>query len=226
MGAAFVKSFQLLFTGDHEIYFIAFTSIRIALISTLLSSFVSLPVGIKLAFSRFKGRRAIIVFLNSLMSLPTVVIGLIVYSFISRSGPLGAFGLLFSPGAIVIGQFVLSFPIITSMVYGALSGINQTLPETLVMFRVTGVRRLYFLIREAKTAILLAIVAGFGRVIGEVGVSMMLGGNIRWYTRTITTAIALETSKGDFELGLALGIILLVISLGITSILHAGVRHE
>ena len=112
------------------------------------------------------------------------------------------------------------------MVYGALSGINETLPETLATFRVTGMRRLYFLISEARIPILLAIIAGFGRVIGEVGVSMMLGGNIRWYTRTITTAIALETSKGEFELGLALGIILIVIALGINAILHAGVRHE
>lgn len=112
------------------------------------------------------------------------------------------------------------------MVYGALSGINDTLPETLATFKVTGMRRLYFLLNEAKVAILLAIVAGFGRVIGEVGVSMMLGGNIRWYTRTITTAIALETSKGEFELGLALGIILLIIALGINAILHTGIRHD
>ena len=226
MGAVFQRAFQLLITGDREIYFIAYTSIRIAFISTLLSTAVSVPIGIKLAFSSFKGKRPVIVMLNSLMSLPTVVIGLIVYSFISRSGSLGTFGLLFTPGAIIIGQFILSFPIITSMVYAALSGMDRSLPETLTTFQVTGIRRFLLFLGEAKIRMLLAVVAGFGRVIGEVGVSMMLGGNIRWYTRTITTAIAMETSKGEFELGLALGIILIIISLGITTVLHTGIHHE
>ena len=130
--------------------------------------------------------------------------------------------MLFSPQAIIVGQTILAFPIITSMVYSALSGLNPTLTETLTAFRVSPLSRLLILLNEARLRVMIALVAGFGRVIGEVGVSMMLGGNIRSYTRTITTAIALETSKGEFEQGLALGLILMTISFGITTLMHAG----
>ena len=159
------------------------------------------------------------------MALPTVVIGLILYSLLSRSGTLGAFGLLFTPFAVITGQSVLALPIITSLIYSAFSGISKELPETLETLGARGFSRYLMIMRESGTAVLSAILSGFGRVIGEVGVSMMLGGNIRWYTRTITTTIALETSKGEFELALALGLILIAISFLVNFSLHMGIRY-
>ncbi len=224
MNSVFVKALELIVTGDKEVLFIASTSLRFAVSSTVLATVLALPLGLLLSLSSFRGKKLIIVFLNSLMALPTVVIGLLVYSFISKNAPFGNLGLLFTPGAIIIGQIILAFPIIASLIYSALSNRDPSLPETLDTLGIRGIRKYVILILEAKTAVLSALLSGFGRIIGEVGVSMMLGGNIRWYTRTITTTIALETSKGNFELALALGIILIVISLTINVLLHMGIR--
>ncbi|HUV09002.1 MAG TPA: ABC transporter permease, partial [Spirochaetia bacterium] len=171
-------------------------------------------------------RKAIVVLLNSLMAVPTVVVGLFIYSFLSRSGPLGSLGFLFTPKAVIIGQAVLCSPIIASLVYSALSRLDVRLPETLTTLGATRSQKFWMVLREARIAVASAILAGFGRVIGEVGVSMILGGNIRWYTRTMTTAIALETSKGEFERGIALGIILVSIAVIVNAALHSMVRHE
>jgi len=226
LAQSFSRAVQLLLSGNREVYFIAFTSLQLSSISILISALISLPLGVLLGFKRFPGRRVIIIILNTMMSLPTVVIGLLVYSLISRSGPLGGMGLLFSRGAIIIGQTLLSLPIIISLVYGAISRIDQRLPETLTTLGAQPGDIFIMTLKEGKIAILSALLAGFGRIIGEVGVSMMLGGNIRWYTRTLTTAIALETSKGEFELALALGLILLVISLAVNLSLHWLVKDE
>ena len=226
MESAFVRAVKLLISLDHEIFQIVSVSVRLALSSTLFASLLSIPAGILLGFSRSRAVHGIKVVLNSLMAIPTVVIGLFVYSMLSRSGAFGSMGLLFTRTAIIIGQTLLIFPIITSMVLGVIQSVDPVLKETLTSYGITGTRKHLIIIREVKTQILLAIAAGFGRVVGEVGVSMMLGGNIRWYTRTITTSIALETSKGNFEQGLALGIILLIISLGINLILHVSVKDE
>ncbi len=223
---SFSRAVQLLLSGNREVFFIAFTSLQLSSISILISSLISLPLGVLLGFKDFPGRRVIIIILNTMMSLPTVVIGLLVYSLISRSGPLGGMGLLFSRGAIIIGQTLLSLPIIISLVYGAISRIDRRLPETLTTLGAQPGDIFIMTLKEGKTAILSALLAGFGRVIGEVGISMMLGGNIRWYTRTLTTAITLETSKGEFELALALGLILLVISFVVNLILHWLVKDE
>ena len=226
MAESLGRAIDLLFTGDSEVYSIAFTSVRFASLSTLLCTLMSIPLGVWIGLKQFRLKRAIVVVLNSLMALPTVVIGLLVYSFLSRSGPLGGLGLLFSPQAIVIGQTILAFPIITSLVYGALSRIDPRLYETLTTLGASAIGMFWMTVREARVAILSAVLAGFGRIIGEVGISMMLGGNIRWYTRTLTTAIALETSKGEFELGLALGIILMVIAFLVNFLVHWTVKHE
>ncbi len=220
------KALSLIFTADREVIFISMTSLSMALTSTVISTIPALLLGTILSSKNFHGKSIIIIILNSLMAMPTVVIGLIIYSLISRSGPLGNLGLLFTPWAIIIGQSVLSFPIIASLVYSALVRTSIELPETLDTLGASGVRKLYMIFRESKTAVLSAILSGFGRVIGEVGVSMMLGGNIRWFTRTITTTIALETSKGEFELALALGIILISISFTVNALLHWGVNHN
>jgi tungstate transport system permease protein len=220
------KAVELLLSLDPELFAIVLTSLRISAVSTVIAASLSIPFGVWLGLTPVRGKKSIVAMLNSLMALPTVVIGLFVYSLISRSGPLGGLGVLFTPAAIVIGQVILSFPIVTSMVYGALGRLDPRLPETLTTLGATRTNMLWMVIRESKIAILSAVLAGFGRVIGEVGVSMMLGGNIRWYTRTITTAIALETSKGEFELGLALGIILMIVAIGINFALHWTFRRE
>ena len=224
MGGAYGRALELIVSGDQEVLAITATSLGLASVSTLLSSILGIGLALLLRLHAFRGRRIVLVILNGLMALPTVVIGLTVYAFISRSGPFGSLGLLFTRPAVVIGQTVLAFPIVASLAYGALAGTQDTLSETLSTLGITGLRRFLVTLNEARFAILMAVVAGFGRVIGEVGVSMMLGGNIRWATRTITTAIALETGKGEFEQALALGLILIAISLGVNAVLHAGVR--
>jgi tungstate transport system permease protein len=226
VGGAFVRAFELIFTGDRDIFTIAATSVALALVSTALAGFLGIGAALLLRLKRFPGRRIVLVVLNSLMALPTVVIGLTVYVLISRAGPFGSLGLLFTRPAIVIGQVVLAFPLVASLVYGALSEADETLGETLKTLGVSGARRFLVTIGESGYAILIAIVTGFGRVIGEVGVSMMLGGNIRFRTRTITTAIAMESSKGELQQALALGVILIVIALGVNAVLHAGVRRD
>ncbi|MFP4564431.1 MAG: ABC transporter permease [Spirochaetia bacterium] len=225
MDGSFIRAMELLFSGEREVYFIAFTSIKFSLISTVISAVLAVPLGVLLALKNFFAKRGVIIVLNSLMALPTVVIGLFVYSFLSRSGSLGHLGILFTPTAIVIGQSVLILPIISSMVYSGLSKLDPRLRETLVTLGASSKNIFVMILKEGKTAILSAILAGFGRVIGEVGISMMLGGNIRWYTRTITTTIALETSKGEFELALALGVILIILALLINFALHGAVRY-
>ncbi len=220
------KAAQLLVSLDRELYFIVLTSVWVSALSTIIAAALSIPLGVWLGLTRVKAKRGITVVLNSLMALPTVVIGLFVYSIISRTGPLGDLRILYTPGAMVIGQVILSFPIVASMVYSGLSRMDPRLPETLVTLGASKADMLWMIVRESKIAILSAVLAGFGRVIGEVGVSRMLGGNIRWYTRTLTTAISLETSKGEFELAFALGVVLLLIALGINFALHWTFRHE
>lgn len=221
-----IEALGLIFSAERRIIFISLTSLSLAVTSTIIATVPALLLGTALSIKKFPGKSLLIIIINSLMAMPTVVIGLLIYSLISRSGPLGELDLLFTPWAIIIGQSVLSFPIITSLVYSALSKINIELPETLETFGADRIRKLYMIFRESRIAVLSAILSGFGRVIGEVGVSMILGGNIRWFTRTLTTSIALETSKGEFELALALGLILICMSFTVNALLYLGVRNH
>ncbi len=220
------QAVRILITGDREVFSIALTSLWFSLASVSIATLWSLPLGFVLGYTSFKGRKTIIVILHSLMAVPTVVVGLFVYSLLSRKGPLGSLGFLFTPKAVIIGQSILCFPIIASLVYGALSRLDVRIPETLTTMGASRSQKFWMILREARIAIASAVLAGFGRVIGEVGVSMILGGNIRWYTRTMTTAIALETSKGNFERGIALGIILVMIALVVNAIIQSMVKHE
>lgn len=204
----------------------AWTSLRFSLASAVIACVPGIPLAVLIALKRFRGRRALLAVLSSLMALPTVVVGLLVYSLISRAGPLGPLGLLFTPRAVIIGQAILAFPIVLSMTASALSSLDPLFPEVLTTLGASRRRILWMSVREARGAVLSASLAAFGRVVGEVGAAMMLGGNIRWYTRTITTAVALETSKGEFEQGLALGIILMALALGVNALLHWVVKHE
>jgi tungstate transport system permease protein len=223
---AFGQAISLLLSGDSEVWFITWTSLRFSLSSAVIACVPGIPLGVLIALKRFRGRRALLAVLNTLMALPTVVVGLVVYSLISRSGPLGGLGLLFTPRAVVIGQAILALPIVISMTASGLSSLDPLFPEVLTTLGASRRGIFWMTLREARGAVLSASLAAFGRVVGEVGAAMMLGGNIRGYTRTITTAIALETSKGEFELGLALGIILMITSLGVNAILHWAVKHE
>jgi len=226
MENSFTEAFRLIFSGDREVFFIVFTSLRFSLISTAIASLFSIPLGTFIHFSSFPFKRGVGALLNALMALPTVVVGLLVFSFISRSGPFGNLNLLFTPAAVIIGQVILSFPILTSLIYSGLSKIDSRFHETLITLGAKKKDVIKASVIEARFIIISAVMAGFGRVIGEVGVSMMLGGNIRWYTRTMTTTISLETSKGDFELGLSLGIILMIIALAVNAVVHALVKNN
>ena len=221
METPLVVAFRLIAEADAELVGVTWRSVRIALSSTAIAAVVGLPAAGLLALARFPGRRVILVVSNALMALPTVAVALAVYGIISRSGPLGYLDLLFTPGAVVVGQTILLLPIVVSLATAALEAADPRLRETAISLGAGSARRLLTLLRETAPAISAAVLSGFGRAIGEVGVSMMLGGNIRRYTRTMTTAIALETNRGAFDLAIAMGMMLVVIALGVNGGLRA-----
>ncbi len=212
---ALVNAVKMIVGFNPELLSIVSVSLKVSFISTTLAATVGVPLGFSIAIRDFWGKRGIIILLNTLLALPTVVVGLFIYSLISRSGPIGRIGLLYTPAAMVAGQFILALPIVTALTVSAIQGMDKRIRKTALTLGANNLQTVSILISERKFAIFSAIIAGFGRVFAEVGVSMMLGGNIKGYTRNITTAIAFETGKGEFSLGLALGIILLSIALSI-----------
>jgi len=217
---SFFSALDLIIQFDPEIYQIAWTSIKISLIATLIASVFGLLLGIVVAITQFPGKHLIQQILNTLMAMPTVMIGLIFYGLLSRQGPLGGFGLLYTETAVIIGETCLILPLIMNMTLIAVQSTDQRLVSTLTMLGAKPYQQIIPIISELRFTLLAAIITGFGRAIGEVGAAMMLGGNIQGLTRTMTTAIALETSKGDFELGLALGLLLLIIAFSINFLLQ------
>jgi tungstate transport system permease protein len=218
---ALSEAFRLIVNLDPEVMAVTATSLQVSLAAVTLAAFIGLPLAFVLAFRIFPGRNIVRLLLNTLMALPTVVVGLVTYGMIGRQGALGEWGLLFTPTGIVIGQFLLCFPIVTNLAWTALASGD---PRLLLACRTLGGgswREGWLIARELRTGILAAVVAGFGRVVAEVGVAMMVGGNIKGYTRTMTTAIALETSKGEFEFALALGLLLLGVALAVNLALTA-----
>lgn len=187
-------------------------SLTCSVLATCFGSLIGLPIGVALGLNRFRGRSAAVVGVNALMATPTVVVGLLVYSFICRRGPLGPLGLLYTPSAIIIGQTLLVAPIVAGLTRSALEQLSPGALKTTATLGIGGLRRAWTLLREARAGTGAAIVTGFARAVGEVGVAMMLGGNILYSTRTVTTAIALETAKGTFELAIALGLILILVA--------------
>jgi tungstate transport system permease protein len=212
---SFRTALALIFSADADVFAAVRTSVSVAAWSVLLAAVFGIPAGMGVGVNQFPLRRVVIVLLNSLMAMPTVVLGLLVYGLVSRQGPLGTWGVLFTPGAMVIGQTLLAVPIVANYTLSAIKGADSRIVPTALTLGASPLRSMMQLTREVRFGIMAAVIAGFGRVISEVGIAMMLGGNIRWYTRTMTTAIALETSKGEFAFGLALGIILMVVSLSI-----------
>jgi tungstate transport system permease protein len=211
---SFLSAILLLWSFDPELYFIIYVSLKVSLSSTLITSILGVPTGFLIALKEFRGKRAVITTFNSLMALPTVVVGLLVYAFISRKGVLGILELLYTQTAMVMGQVILIFPIVVSLTIAAISHIDERYKKTALTLGATPFETALIIFREARFGIIAAIIASFGRVIAEIGISMMLGGNAKGYTRTMTTAMALEYDKGEFVLGVALGIVLLLISFG------------
>jgi tungstate transport system permease protein len=210
----------MIYSFDREVQLAVWTSLYTSSCSIVIAALFGIPVGLWLGVSRFRGRRLLITLLNTLMALPTVVIGLVLFGIFSRQGPLGSFGLLFTPWAMIAGQTVLAAPIIANYVLAAVSGSDRRIIDTALTLGATPFQAGVQLVKEIRYGVMAAVIAGFGRVIAEVGVAMMLGGNIRGTTRTMTTAIALETSKGEFAFGLSLGIVLLCVALFVNLFLN------
>ena len=215
-----LSAFLLLWSFDPDLYFIVYVSLKVSFFSTLFSSLFGVPAGFLIAYNDFRGKRAVITVLNSLLALPTVVVGLVVYAFISRKGLLGILDLLYTQSAMVVGQIILIFPIVACLTIAAVSRIDERYRKTAMTLGATTFETAKVIFREARFALVAAIIAAFGRVIAEVGVSMMLGGNAKGFTRTMTTAMALEYDKGEFVLGVALGIVLLLISFAMNILLN------
>jgi tungstate transport system permease protein len=220
------SAFGLIFSLDAEIYLIVWTSLWISLFAVGIAATAAVPLGLLVALRRFRGRTLILHALNTLMAVPTVVVGLLLYGMFTRQGPLGGLGILYTPFAIVIGQAILVLPIIWNLSISAAASADPRLRATCLSLGASGLQQGLIVLSEVRFGMLAAIVAGFGRAIGEVGIAMMLGGNISGYTRTMTTAIALETSKGEFEFGLALGVLLLATAFIVNGLLQCFQRLD
>lgn len=209
----FIQAFRMLLTMDEETTVIVVTTFKLTALSMAGVLLFGLPAGFLLGYFDFPGKRAVRTVTDTLLALPTVVIGLFVYAFISRRGPLGDWELLFTVRGMAIGQVILGTPIVAAYTAAAIEGLDSRLRQTLMTLGASGGKLALTSLWEARFMILVAALTAFGRIVGEVGSAMMLGGNIKWHTRTITTAITLETGKGEFALGIALGVILILISL-------------
>jgi tungstate transport system permease protein len=203
---------------DADLFRIVRLSLGVSLSAVVVAGIISLPLGAALAVYGFRGRGPVIVTLNALMGLPPVVVGLVVYLLLSRAGPLGMLGLLFTPGAMVVAQAILVTPIVTVLVWRAVSEPWAAYGDALLVDGASRLRALPELLAMSGAGLLTALLAGFGRAIAEVGAIIIVGGNIAGVTRTMTTAIALETSKGNLPLALALGIILIALSIAVSAV--------
>jgi tungstate transport system permease protein len=203
------KAIELLFGGDTEVWSITWLSIRISGSATLISLLLGMPLGIALALTRFPGRSVVVALVNTGMGLPPVVVGLFISILLWRSGPLGFLELVYTPSAMIIAQVVIAFPIVAGLTMASFQSLDPNLALQMLGIGASKLQALWLLCKEARLPLLAAVMAGFGGVISEVGASMMVGGNIRGQTRVLTTATVLETSKGNFDVAIALGLILL-----------------
>jgi len=220
LGDSFFTALGLITSFDGEVARTVGTSLYVSFCAILVATTVGVPLGLGVGLGRFRGKSAVLTILNTLMALPTVVVGLVIYGLLSRQGPLGPLGLLFTPAAMMIGQVVLATPIVAHYTVSAVNGADPRIVPTLQTLGAGPFCCAWQLLKEVRFTILAGLIAGFGRIISEVGVAMMLGGNIRGSTRTMTTAIALETSKGEFAFALALGMVLLTVALVINLLIN------
>ena len=214
---AFILAFELVFSGDADLIEIIVLSLRVSLTAMVVACVLGLPLGAILAVTQFPGRSTALVMINALMGLPPVVVGLIVYLHLSRAGPMGSFGLLYTPTAMIIAQVILIMPIIAALSRQVLGDLNTEYAEQFRSLSIPRKTAMVALIWDARYSLLTVALAGFGRAIAEVGAVIIVGGNIDHLTRVMTTAIALETSKGDLPLALALGLVLLAIAFAVNA---------
>ena len=221
----FSRALGLIFSMNEETWAAVRTTMRLTMSSMVLTLVIGLPLGFALGYHEFRGRRIIRTAADTFLALPTVVVGLIVYAFISNRGPFGKWQLLFTVEGMAIGQTILALPIVVALTASAIENLEERLRFTLLTLGASGWRMAVTCLAESRYALLVAAMTAYGRIVAEVGVSMMIGGNIKWHTRTITTAITLETGKGDFALGIALGLLLLSISFAVNVALSF-VKHR
>lgn len=205
----------LLLPPGRDILQVIALSLVVSGTATILASLAAIPAALTLALKEFRGKRLVVGFVNTTMAVPAVLIGLLVYGMVNRRGPLGPLGLLFTPVAMIIAQALLAFPLITALALAALKGVARDARDLALSLGANRRQLAMAVIRQGRFAFLTAIIAGFSRVIGETGMTLMVGGNIKGQTRVLTTAISLETMKGNFEIGIALGIVLLLAALAI-----------
>ena len=221
IGQGIVEAFRLIVGLDQDLLEIIFRSLHVTITAVIIASCLGLPLGAWLAVNRFRYRRLTIAVLNALMGLPPVVVGLVVYVLLSRSGPFGVFGLLFTPTAMIIAQIVIITPLIASIAHQAIRDLWAEYHDLLISINTSRRQRMMTLIWDARRSLLTASLAGFGRAIGEVGAIMIVGGNIDHATRVLTTAIALETGKGDFALAIGLGVVLIGLAISVNMLIHS-----
>jgi tungstate transport system permease protein len=225
-----ITAFQLIATLDPEVMQIALLSLYVSGVAVALGALAGIPLGAVLSFRNFFGKRFAVTLNSTLMGLPPVVVGLVVYLLLSAAGPFGSLQLLFSPTAMIIAQLVMVVPIIAGITYASLNAVAKQLREKAFSLGATETQMALTALREARFGIITAIITGFGAAISEVGAVLLVGGNIRWHTRTLTTATLLETRMGEFGVAIALGIILLLMAFAINVALnrmqHAGATHQ
>lgn len=221
------EAIKMIAAGDPALIHALVTTLRVSVTSTVIAAVIALPLGFLIARFDFYGKSMILGLLRTALALPTVVVGLFVYAFVSRNAPLGELRLLFTPAAIIIGQVLLIVPLMMALVHAALHGTVRIIYEEALLLGATPLRASWKALVESRYAVITAVMTGFGRVVSEVGISLLLGGNIRGVTRTITTAITLETSQGNFAVAFALGIVLLTLVLVINAVVQiAGGRRR
>ena len=214
------RAVELVITFDPEVMEASLRSLIIAAASCSITALICLPLGSLIQFSRFPGKRLLINVVQTFYSVPTVAIGLFIFVLFSQSGPLGGLNLIFTPTVMVIGQVFLVMPVMLGLTISALSGVDKAITETALSLGASRFQAAIITLKHARFAVLTAVMMGFGRAVSEVGLALMVGGNIKGFTRTLTTAISLETSKGDIELALALGMVLIFIALVINIALN------
>jgi tungstate transport system permease protein len=224
VSAAFAAAFGLIVSLDPQFLQIVALSLRVTLTAVFIAALIGLPLGAWLALARFPGRAAVIVLINAMMGLPPVVAGLVVFLLLSRSGPLGGLGWLFTPTAMIVAQTLLVLPIVIALTRGTIEELWREYREHLTSLGLAGVRAVPTLLWDGRFALATGLLAGFGRASAEVGAVLIVGGNIAGYTRTMTTAIALETSKGDLPLALGLGLVLIALTLAINAAAYGASR--
>ena len=217
----FTEAFNLLLNGNLETYSAIKATLYTSSVSILFAVLVGFPLGFSLGFYDFRGRKILRLLSDTALAMPTVAIGLILYAFITRNGPLGSLNLLFTLKAVMLGQFVLALPIIISLTASVVENMETKHYLTILNLRLAPAKLVFCVLYELRYALMVVIATAYGRIVAEVGIAMMIGGNIKYFTRTITTAVSLETNKGEFAMGIALALVLIFIAFAVNLAIHA-----